>query len=71
MVDTPALSEVVHHLEGQESLSFLLKPQFIDEMPLFSDSPQKDFCHAVQPNFIHIESLLDYCEGTNEQKKEK
>jgi magnesium chelatase family protein len=41
------IEEVVHHLEGQESLSFLPKPQSINQMPLFSDTPQKDFCHVI------------------------
>jgi magnesium chelatase family protein len=41
------IEEVVQHLEGQESLSFLPKPQSIDQMPLFSDTLQKDFCHVI------------------------
>jgi magnesium chelatase family protein len=41
------IEEVVQHLEGQESLSFLPKPQSINQMPLFSDTPQKNFCHVI------------------------
>lgn len=36
------IEEVVQHLEGQESLSFLPKPQSLNQMAFLSDKPQKD-----------------------------
>lgn len=41
------IEEVVQHLEGQESLSFLPKPQSLNQMAFLSDKPQKDFCHVI------------------------
>ncbi|MCQ6280025.1 YifB family Mg chelatase-like AAA ATPase [Bacillus sp. EB600] len=41
------IEEVVQHLEGQESLSFFPTLPFEDQVPLFMELPQKDFCHVI------------------------
>ncbi|MCC3359629.1 YifB family Mg chelatase-like AAA ATPase [Bacillus sp. REN16] len=41
------IEEVVQNLEGQESLTFHHVTTPLNETPLFSYRPQKDFCHVI------------------------
>ncbi|MFS0774838.1 YifB family Mg chelatase-like AAA ATPase [Neobacillus sp. 3P2-tot-E-2] len=41
------IKEVVQHIQGQQSLSFLSKPRTKKQAPQFSEAVQKDFCHVI------------------------
>lgn len=41
------IKEVVQHLQGQESFSFLPIPLTRNQIPSFSEAVHKDFCHVI------------------------